>query len=317
MASPRAAASPWLGLVQRYQGVLGLSLLLLVAFLVEPRFFSPENLANVLNQLAIPGTLALGMTFVILTRGIDLSVGSLFALLNCVAAAWSRDGTPLIWTSLYVLAIGMAVGALTGAIVSWTRLQAFVVTLAAMVSLRGVAYVYSKGAFISGVGDTFDPIQTSPLGLPLSAYVLLVATVIATVLLAKSRFGRQIYAIGGNEEASRLSGLPVHKTRIAAYTVNGLCVAMAALMFTAKTENGQYSAGIGYELDAIAGAVVGGASLMGGFGNALGTFVGSLFIVSIGVLMQLRGVDTQVGLGFKGIIILIAVYLQSLGRGRS
>ncbi|HQU18284.1 MAG TPA: ribose ABC transporter permease, partial [Fimbriimonadaceae bacterium] len=117
-----------------------------------------------------------------------------------------------------------------------------------------------------------------------------------------------------NEEAARLSGIGVAKTRIAAYAINGLCVALAALMFTAKTNNGQHSAGIGYELDAIAGAVVGGTSLLGGYGQATGTFVGSLFIVSIGVLMQLKGINTQVGMGFKGIIILIAVYLQNLGR---
>jgi ribose transport system permease protein len=314
MAAARRSESPWLPLVQRYQGLLGLILLLIVAFLLEPRFFTLENSANVLNQLAIPGTLALGMTFVILTGGIDLSVGSLFALLNCVTASWCRSGTPLFWTSAYVLCLGAAIGGAMGAIVSYSKLQPFVVTLAAMVSLRGVAYVYSDGVFISGLGESLTPLQSSPLGLPLSAYVVLAATVVAAVVLSRSQFGRQVYAIGGNEEASRLSGLPVTRTRALAYTINGLCVAMAALIFTAKTENGQHSAGIGYELDAIAGAVVGGCSLLGGYGNALGTFVGSLFIVSIGVLMQLRGVNTQVGLGFKGIIILVAVYLQSLGR---
>ncbi len=314
MSLPRRAESPWLPLVQRYQGLLGLFLLLTAAFLLEPLFFSQNNLANVLNQVAIPGTLALGMTFVILTGGIDLSVGSLFALLNCVTAAWCKSGSPLVWTSAYVLALGMAVGALLGGIVSYTRLQPFVVTLAAMVSLRGIAYVYSDGVFISGIGDALAPLKERPYGLPLSAYVLLAATALAALLLARSRFGRFVYAVGGNEEASRLSGVPVNSTRIVAYTLNGLCVALAALMFTAKTNNGQHSAGIGYELDAIAGAVVGGCSLLGGYGSALGTFVGSLFIVSIGVLMQLRDIDTQVGLGFKGIIILVAVYLQSLGR---
>jgi ribose transport system permease protein len=300
--------------LQRYQGLAGLILLLALAFLLEPRFFSAENTANVLNQLAIPGTLALGMTFVILTGGIDLSVGSLFALLNCVTAAWCRSGTPLPWTCSYVLALGALVGGLLGAIVSYSRLQPFVVTLAAMVSLRGIAFVYSDGVFISGLGESLAPLQASFFGMPLSAVVILLATAVAAVTLAKTRFGRQIYAIGGNEEASRLSGLPVDRARIAAYTLNGLCVAIAALLFTAKTENGQHSAGIGYELDAIAGAVVGGCALTGGFGNALGTFIGSLFIVSIGVLMQLKGINTQIGLGFKGIIILVAVYLQSLGR---
>lgn len=314
MAPPNRAASPWLPLLQRYQGLIGLILLLAVAFLLEPRFFTNDNLANVLNQLAIPGTLALGMTFVILTGGIDLSVGSLFALLTCVTASWCKSGTPLHWTILYVLALGMAIGAIVGAVVSYTKLQAFVVTLAAMVSIRGIAYVYSDGAFISGLGDSLNPLQVSPLGLPLSAYIVLTATAIAAVVLAKTRFGRRVYAIGGNQEASRLSGLPVDRTRIVAYTINGLCIAIAALLATARTENGQFSAGIGYELDAIAGAVVGGCSLLGGYGSATGTFVGALFILCIDVLMVLRGINVEVAKGFKGIIILIAVYLQNLGR---
>ncbi len=314
MSDLRRFRSAWLPFLQKYQGLAGLFLLVIVAAFVEPRFLTGPNLANVMNQLAIPGTLALGMTFVILTGGIDLSVGSLFALLNCVTASWLRDGTALHWTVLYVLFLGTAIGALLGATVTYTRMQAFVVTLGAMVSLRGIAYVYSDGSFISGLGKSMAPLQAKWGEVPLSAVVIVAATLLATLLLAKTRFGREVYAIGGNEEAARLSGIGVAKTRIAAYAINGLCVALAALMFTAKTNNGQHSAGIGYELDAIAGAVVGGTSLLGGYGQATGTFVGSLFIVSIGVLMQLKGINTQVGMGFKGIIILIAVYLQNLGR---
>lgn len=293
-------------------------LLLAAAFLLEPKFFTGDNLANVLNQLAIPGTLALGMTFIILTGGIDLSVGSLFALLNCILATWCKSNTPLGLTIPYVLLIGTLIGALVGWIVSMTRLQAFVVTLAGMVTFRGIAYVYSDGAFISirqkGEPHPIEAFQHPALGLPISAWLLLGATGAAWLILAKTSFGRRVYAIGGNEEASRLSGVPVSSTRIAAFAINGFCVALAAILATARTANGQFSLGIGYELDAIAGAVVGGCSLLGGYGSVIGTFGGALFIMCIDVLMVLKGINVEVAKGFKGIIILVAVYIQNLGR---
>jgi ribose transport system permease protein len=300
--------------VQRYQGLLGLVVLLSLAAIVEPRFFSGDNLANVLNQLAIPGTLALGATFVILSGGIDLSAGSLFGLLNCVTASWCAAGAPLWGTALYVLGLGTAVGALIGWVVGWTRLQPFVVTLAAMVTLRGVAFLYTEGRNISGIGDALAPLQESYFGLPVQAHVLIVVTLLSQAALVKTRFGRHLYAVGGNPRASRYSGLPVERARTGAYAANGFLIALAAVMFTAKTNNGQPSAGMGYELDAIAAAVVGGCSLIGGYGNALGTFTGALFIVSVSVLLILKGINYHVGLGLKGIIILAAVYLQNLGR---
>ncbi len=301
-------------ILQRYQGFGGLFLLLVAALLLEPRFFRGDNLANVLNQLAIPGTLALGMTFVIISGGIDLSVGSLFGLLNCVTASLCLSGGTLAGSASVVLALGTAIGAMTGAIVAYSGLQPFVVTLAAMVTLRGVAFTYTGSKNISGIGNELAPLQQAWAGLPIQAWVFLAATIAAAVILGKCRFGRHLYAVGGNAEASRLSGLPVDRTRVAAYALNGLCVAAAALMFTAKTNNGQPSAGVGYELDAIAAAVVGGCSLLGGYGNAIGTLVGALFIVSVSVLLILRGVNYQVGLGLKGIIILVAVYVQNIGR---
>jgi ribose transport system permease protein len=314
MAAVERRPAQILALLQRYQGFAGLVLLLFVALLLEPRFFGGENLANVLNQLAIPGTLALGMTFVILTGGIDLSVGSLFGLLNCVTASMCLQDRGLPATASVVLALGTGIGALTGLVVARSGLQPFVVTLAGMVTLRGAAFMYTDSKNISGIGDALSRLQGGWQGLPIQAWVFIAATLIAAIALAKTRFGRHVYAVGGNIEASRLSGVPVDGTRIAAYAINGLCVSLAALMFTAKTNNGQPSAGIGYELDAIAATVVGGCSLLGGYGSAIGTFVGALFIVCVTVLLILRGVNYQVGLGMKGIIILVAVYIQSIGR---
>ena len=314
MNSGESRSAKWLNLLQAYQGLTGLLLLLGVAWFYEPKFFDPSNFANVLNQVAIPGLMAIGMTFIILTGGIDLSVGSLIGFLNCVAATWCKSGASLGMTAAYVMFLGILVGATIGSIINLTKLQPFVVTLAAMVSLRGIAYTYSNNANVSGVGKTLEPLQATPLGLPIAAWILLLVTAIAAIILATTRYGRHVYAIGGNEEASRLSGVPVSSTRVAAYAMNGLCVAIAALLFTARTNNGQPSAGMGYELDAIAAVVVGGSSLLGGYGNALGTVVGALFIACINVLLILKGVNQYVGMGWKGGIILVAVYLQNIGR---
>jgi len=310
----KGSPAAWLPLFQRYQGLVGLILLLIVAFVLTPIFFSAGNVGNILNQLAVPGVLAVGMTFVILTGGIDLSVGSLLGLLNCVVATWLVSGAATGVAIGYTLFVGTAVGAVLGLLVSVTKLQPFVVTLAGYVSLRGAAYVYTNNNTVSGLGGKLDFLQERTAGLPLSAWIMLVVTAVAAVTLGYTKFGRYVYAIGGNEEAARLSGLPVTATRVGAYAVNGLCVAIAALAFTARNTNGDPSAGLGYELDAITAVVVGGCSLIGGYGNVLGTFVGALFIVCLNVMLILKGVNTYVGMGWKGIIILVAVYLQNLGR---
>ncbi|HWD41869.1 MAG TPA: ABC transporter permease [Fimbriimonas sp.] len=311
--------------VQRYQGILGLLILFGVAFWIAPKssepgnlfgsiFFSMANLRNVLSQLAVPGLLATGATFVIISGGIDLSTGSLLGLLNCITATWLLKGASPVVTTLYVLAIGSLVGAVLGGLVSYTRLQPFVVTLAGMVSLRGIAFVYTNNANVSGIGNSLEWLGDSKFGVPYEGWVLLATVLLASALLKFTVFGRRLYALGGNAEAARYAGVPVNRVRITAYALNGFCIALATILFTGRNGNGQPSAGTGYELDAITAAVVGGTSLLGGFGNPLGTFVGALFIVCLNVLLILQGVSYYVGQGWKGVIILLAVYLQNLGR---
>lgn len=313
--SPRPHGFGWLSQVQRHQGIIGLLLLLAVAAQQDGKlFYSPGNIANILNQLAVPGILAVGMTFVILTGGIDLSVGSLLGLLNCIVATWLVAGTGLVPSILYALFVGTAIGAGLGYLVSVTRLQPFIVTLAAMVSLRGVAYVYTNNGTVSGLGDKLAFLLKPVLGIPTSAWIMLAMTAIAVVVLWCTVFGRNIYALGGNEEAARYAGLKLTWIRVGAYAVNGFCIAVAALIFTARNTNGDPSAGSSYELDAITAVVVGGTSLIGGSGSVFGTFIGALFIVCLNVLLILKGVNTYVGMGWKGLIILVAVYLQNIGR---
>jgi len=325
MTNPQSVREKFLPALQRYQGLIGLLILLVVAFFVAPKanapgnlfgstFFSSVNLRILMGQLANPGMLAIGATFVILTGGIDLSTGALMGLLNCVVAERLVHGASGSSTIAVCLALGTAIGAGTGAIVSYTRLQPFVVTLAGMVSLRGIAYIYTNNGNISGLGDSLDWIENPILGVPVSGWLLIALTVVSGLVLARTVFGRRVYALGGNLEASRYAGVPVNRVRIAAYAANGLCIAMAAIVFTARNHNGQPSAGTGYELDAITAAVVGGASLIGGVGSVFGAFVGALFIVCLNEVLILGGINYYAGQGWKGIIILVAVYLQNLGR---
>lgn len=277
-------------------------------------FLSLRGLQNVLDHAAIPGLMAIGTTFVIVTGGIDLSVGSLIGFLNCVAAVWLKDGSSTSATFAYVTFLGTAIGAGIGLTISLTRLQPFVVTLAAMVALRGLAYVYTDNAIVSGFTGKLEGLQQSYGGLPFAIWVLLAATLLAGLAMAKTKFGRQVYALGGNEDAALMSGLRVHETRTAAYAINGFCVALAAILLTARGNSGSPEAGAGYELEAIAAAVVGGSSLLGGYGGPIGTLSGVLFMGSLGELFILKGVNDKVAMIWKGGIVLVAVYLQHLGR---
>lgn len=313
MSKLSGRAIPLLPTLQRYQGLAGMLLLCAAAGLWEPAFFSSQNAQNVLNQVAIPGTLAIGMTFVILTGGIDLSVGSQLALFACIAATWLRSGASLPVTIAYVLGLSTILGGSIGALIGWTRMQPFVVTLAAMVSVRGVTFLYTRSN-VSGIGEAIRPLQQAPLGLPVAGWILLVLALATGLVLAKTVLGRQVYALGGNEQAARLAGVRTGRVRTSAYAINGLCVGLAALLFVARNNSAEPGGAIGYELDAIAAVVVGGSSLLGGYGNMMGTLVGALFITCMNVLLNLKGVDDKLGLGLKGPILLVAVYLQNLGR---
>ncbi len=325
MTAPPRTWSTLLPLVQKYQGLVGLAILLIFALWKSPHtgnegalfhstFYTMPNLRNILSQLAVPGILAIGATFVILVGGIDLSAGSLLGLLNCVTASWLVKGASTPLTIGWVILLGTLIGAILGAIISYTKLQPFVVTLAGMVSLRGIAFVYTNNANISGIQNQITFFESPWHGIPIAGWILFVTTAVGSIVLAKSVFGRRVYAVGGNTEAARYAGVPVNRVRIGAFAINGFCIGVAAILFTARNSNGQPSAGMGYELDAITAAVVGGTALVGGYGNVLGTFVGALFIVCLNVFLILDSVSYYVGQGWKGLIILLAVYLQNLGR---
>jgi ribose transport system permease protein len=333
-----------LELIRRNQGVLGLIILVALSSLpigfhlgkarvslYSPYFWQWANFANIFRQTSITGILAVGMTFVIITGGIELSVGSGLAFLGCVAALLAKsDRLPFAMLISITVCLGAVIGGINGALVTRGKFQPFIATLAAMVTLRGLAFRITDSNIVTGPNfaskfggfssNVFLPIP-APLGhllgtdqfwnpVPVFAIIFLIAVIVGQVLLVKSRFGRQVMSVGGNEEATRLSGVSVDRTKILVYAINGIMVGLAALMFTARTSTGDPASGLGYELDAIAAAVVGGTSLMGGKGSIVGTLIGALFIGVLNNSLQLNSIDRYTALALEGPIILLAVGLQ-------
>ena len=292
-----------------------MSLLLLVAIAAaipssRGTFFQWQVVENIASQVAVPGALAVGMTFVILSGGIDLSVGSAVALISVVAAQWAASGQSLPVIALYCLFLGAVIGFVNGSLIAITGLQPFLITLASMASLRGIAFLYTKSN-ISGLPPVLKPLKESLFGIPMQAVLLLALVVAAWLFLTKTIYGRNLYAIGGNEEASRLSGVHVSRVKIATYVLNGICVGIAALLLVSRTNNGEPGGAMSLELDAIAAVVVGGASLLGGIGSIWGSLTGAVFIQTLSLLMILWSIDDKLALGLKGPVILLAVALQA------
>jgi ribose/xylose/arabinose/galactoside ABC-type transport system permease subunit len=289
----------------------------------EPMFLTPSLLTTIFYERAIYGFLAAGMTLVIITGGIDLAVGSVLALTATSFAIfliwwkWSPG-----WAILATLAVGAAAGSVSGALVARLRMQPFAATLAMMVFARGVARLISENQKVQTADS--PPIFATfsdPLGPPGSPALLSILFVLCFVALAlvmvKTRFGRSLYAIGGNEEAARLSGLLVARITWLAYVVCGVTAALGGICDASRQTMGDPSSGVAYELDAIAAVVIGGTSLMGGQGGITLTFVGVLVVGLIDKLLSLHGWDESMRLMAKGVIIVFAVLIQQIGRRRT
>jgi ribose transport system permease protein len=268
------------------------------------------NILNILVQSSVIGILAVGMTYVILTGGIDLSVGSVIGLAG-VAAATFLDFGPVAMVVAGVLT-GLTVGVLNGLLVTLGRVVPFIATLAMLTIARGLALTITGASPIRVTDQSFVQIGAGSL-LDVIPFVVIIAAVVVALGwfgLNRTAFGRQIYAVGGNREAARLSGVPVRRTVLAAYVISGLCAGIAAVLVTARTATAQPSAGAGNELDAIAAVVVGGVSLFGGVGSIVGTVFGVLILTTITNIFVLQNMSFDAQLVVKGVIILAAVMLQ-------
>ena len=298
--------------LKQQKALIALLVLIVVASLLNDQFFTTGNLMNILRQTSVNAIIAVGMTLVILTAGIDLSVGAILALTGALGASMVSAELPLIVALPLTLLLGGALGAMNGLLISKGKVQAFIATLVTMTAIRGLTMVYTEGRPIStGFTDTADSfafIGTGWMaGVPVPVWLMLITFVLIWALLTHTRLGRYIYAIGGNESAARLSGINVDRVKIAVYALSGTMAALAGLIVTSRLSSAQPTAGTSYELDAIAAVVVGGASLAGGRGFIWGTLVGALIIGFLNNALNLLDVSSYYQMIAKAGVILLAV----------
>jgi ribose transport system permease protein len=294
--------------------LLGIIAVIIIGSFVSPFFLAPRNIENIILTGAIVSILAVGQFMVIVTAGIDLSVGAVAALATVFSAWIMAQGQSMLVAVLGALALCIGVGVLNGLAVVFARITPFIATLGMMSIIQGVAFFVQGGSLIAITNEQFlDLLNGRVLGVPSPTILFILVTAVAAVIMRWSIFGRQQYAIGGNREAARLSGLPVRRNLVIAYAISGFLAGLAGLLLAAQLSGGSSLVGQGYELDAIAAAVVGGAALFGGKGNPISAVLGALLIGTIGNIMNLRNVEAEGQLIIQGLLVLLAVYLTSGG----
>jgi inositol transport system permease protein len=309
----------------KYGIFLVFAVMVLVASLLSPAFMSRINLINIVRQMSVVGLIALGVTGVIVSAGIDLSSGSVVGLTAVVAASLAQDPefstpfypglhVPLIVPVLAACAVGALVGLINGSLVAKTRIPPFIATLGTYTAIRGVALLYTGGRPISDLTDAYNFIgQGDVFGLPVPIIILVSMAVVTHILYAHTKFGKYIYAIGGNEQAARVSGIDASKYKMLIYVYAGFLAGLAGLVVSSRIGSGQPGLGVGYELDAIAAAVIGGSSLSaGGIGTVAGTVIGALIIGVLNNILDLMNVSAYWQQIIKGCIIVGAVILDQL-----
>ena len=295
--------------LKKYPYVAVLILLAMAFGMLAPNFLEPGNLANVLKQASLLGFVALGMCFVLIAGGLDLSVGAVVALSSVLVAGLSATLPPILGIHIALIA-GTLVGVLNGILITTFNLQPIIVTLSSMAIVRGIAMAYSDSRPIFGTlpEELFLLFDGVVLGLPVPALLFFLASAMAVFFLRFTSLGRQIYQVGGNEEAARLAGIDVARVKITTYAVSGFLSAFAGLMLVARMQSGEaVRTGIGWELDAIAAAAIGGVSLMGGIGTVSGTLCGALIIGMMANAFNLMGVNPYWQRIVIGIILAVAV----------
>ncbi|SEQ74579.1 ribose transport system permease protein [Faunimonas pinastri] len=290
--------------------LIGLVAVIVIMIFASGSFFSVANLTNVMRQVSINAIVAVGMTFVILTGGIDLSVGAVMALAGTIAAGMMVHGFEPVLALVVGLGVGFGFGLFNGLLVAYARMPPIIVTLATMGVARGLALMYSGGYPISGLPKWMRFFGNGAVwGVQTPIIITLVVYLVAWVVLERAPFGRYVYAIGGNETATRLSGIKVGRAKLIVYAVSGLTAAIAAIVLTSRLMSGQPNAGIGFELDAIAAVVLGGTAIAGGRGSVIGTLIGALLLGVLNNGLNMMGLDPYVQNVIKGGIILLAIFI--------
>jgi len=314
------------GFVARFAPLLFLIVLMILFATIQPRFLSQINLFNVMRQVSITGLLAVGMTFVILTAGIDLSVGSLLAFAGLVAAAVAKGGLENRFTvgqggvgygwfaaALAAIAVGLACGWLQGLAITRLKVPPFVVTLGGMSAFRGAALLFAAGGPISGFQPSFTWWGQGKIGpVPVPVIIFLLAALIAHIVLRYMRYGRQVYAVGGNPEAARLSGLNVNRIIMSVYVIMGFFAGLGSFVLAARLNSAEAVAGTGYELTVVTAVVVGGVAIFGGSGSVVGAALGALLLSTINSALYVLGVSDFWDQAIFGFLLILAITIDRI-----
>lgn len=298
---------------QRFGLVFSFLLLMMALSLLSERFLTPANLMNVLRQATINGIVSVGMTIVILTGGIDLSVGSVLALSVTVGASLMKQGTPVGLAVASALGIGTLLGVINGLMITRAKIPPFIATLGMLTVARGLTLLYTQGQPITGLPATFRWIGTGVVaGIPMPVILSLAVFAIGWVFLSRTKYGAQIYLLGDNPTAARLAGVPVDRMTVLVYAISGFCAALAGLVLVARLDSAQPIIGQGYEFNAIAAVVVGGTSFSGGEGGLAGTLLGALLIETLNNGLNLLNVSPLWEQVVKGVVIALALLLYKV-----
>ena len=298
----------------KFRVLIIFAVMFLTMCLLADNFLSQTNILNMLRQCSFNGLLAVGMTFVLITGGIDLSVGSVLSLSAIVGCSFVREGSPYPPAVCIAVAvgIGMGIGLINGVLIAYGNVPAFIVTLGTQLVAAGFALVFNNGSPISNLKASYNAIGAGKLFgiIPFPIIIFLVVLAIGAFTLKKSRYGRYIYAVGGNETAARACGLNTKLLTISVYVISGLCAAIAGIALSSRVKTATAIAGQGYELDAIAAAVLGGTSLSGGVGNMWGTLIGVLIIGLLNNGMLMLNIQSYYQDIIQGVIIGLAVFID-------
>ena len=275
-----------------------------------------DNLLNVTRQVSINAVISVGMTLVILTGGIDLSVGSILAFAGSITAGLLSGGQSLIPAIIVGVVAGAFIGMINGALITRAGIPPFIATLGTMTAARGFTLVYTDGRPITGMEEAFRFLGGGYIaGIPVPVIIMAVIFLLAHIMLTRTKFGRYVYAIGGNEEAARLSGIGTKKILLSVYTLAGLLAGFSGVIMASRLNSAQPTAGAGFELDAIAAVVLGGTSLSGGVGTVGGTLIGAMIIGVLDNGLNLLNVSSFYQQVAKGVVILLAVYVDKKRKG--
>ncbi|BAK56458.1 ribose ABC transporter, permease protein RbsC [Candidatus Arthromitus sp. SFB-mouse-Japan] len=305
-------------ILDKYKSLIGLIVLCVVITIVSPAFMTLSNITNIFTQVSTNAIIAIGMTFVILTGGIDLSVGSTVAISGALAASILKSTNNIPLAILVAAITGIVIGLINGILISKGKLQAFIVTLATMTIFRGATLVFTNGTPISKLSETFVKIGNGKIGfIPIPVIITIVILIISIYLLTQTRFGRYLYALGGNEDSAKLSGINTNKIKTLVYVISGFASSIAGIIITSRIGSASPNAGTSFELDAIAAVVIGGTSLSGGEGKITGTIIGALIIGVLNNGLNLMNVSPFYQSIVKGLVILIAVLLDKKSRKKA